>query len=150
MFLESVLMLELFMQILIIPSVLQLMILLMNLRCRHDITMILRHLCMLSTKSSLKRTPTLVWVASHQNHYNTYWLRILNINALLVLSLGTSVRTFGFPFITNKNVSIILLPFTPQFYNEGYSDICHGKHLLSSFASSASSNHTINAWNNFR
>lgn len=109
----NVLKLELYMQILIILSVLQLMILLMNLRCRHDITMIFRRLCTLSTQSSLKRTPTLVWVASHQNHFNT-WLKILNINALLVLSLGTSVGTFGFPFITNKNVSIILLPFTPQ------------------------------------
>lgn len=121
MFLESVLMLELYMQILVIPSVLQLMILLMNWRCRHDITMILRRLCTLSTQSSLKRSPTLVWVAIHQNHYNT-WIKILNINTLLVPSLGTSVRTFGFPFITNKNVSIILLPFTPQFYNEGYLD----------------------------
>lgn len=103
-------MLELYMQILIIPSLLQLMILLMNLRRRHDITMILRCLCTLSTQSSLKRTPTLVWVASHQKHYNT-WLKNLNINTLLVPSLGTSVRTFGFPFITYKNVSIILLPF---------------------------------------
>lgn len=61
-----------YMQILIIQSVLQLMILLMNLWCRHDITMILRRLCTLSTQSSQKRTPTLVWVASHQNHYNTW------------------------------------------------------------------------------
>lgn len=73
-------MLELYMQILIIQSVLQLMILLMNLRCRHDIKMILKHLCSLSTQSSQKRTPTLVWVASHQNHYNT-WLRILNMHS---------------------------------------------------------------------
>lgn len=63
-------MLELYMQILIIPSLLQLMILVKNLRCRHDtcITMILRRLWTLSTQSSLMRTPTLVWVASHQNH----------------------------------------------------------------------------------
>lgn len=52
-----------YMQILIIPSVLQLMILLMNLRCRHDITMILRRLCTLSTQSSLMRTTIFVWVA---------------------------------------------------------------------------------------
>lgn len=51
-----------YMQILIIPSVLQLMILLMNLRCKHDITMILRRLCTLSTQ---KRTPTLVYLDFH-------------------------------------------------------------------------------------
>lgn len=55
-FLESVLMLELYNYADFIPSVLQLIILLMNLRCRHDITMILRRLCTLSTQSSLKRS----------------------------------------------------------------------------------------------
>lgn len=84
------------------------------------------------------------------------WLRIININIPPVLCLDTSVRTFGFTFITYKKVSIILLSFTPH-YNEECSDTEHHTgHTVSwqapasSFSSSACLNHTINVWNNFR